>query len=1321
MKNKMKIPKKTRQHLYTYITAFSIPMLTLLTVYCFLGIHPFGDKSLLTSDLNGQYISFLSYFRHVVLEDGSLFYTFSKNLGGDMIGLGAYYLLSPLNFILLFFKTESLPTAVMVLTLIKTGLCGLTMNIFLNREALRRSSLLFSTSYALMAYMMVYQPHIMWLDGVIVLPLIVYGIEKIIKKQSPFLYILSLGAAIISNYYIGFMLCLFSLVYFFCSLLFFQNQITVSWKNKEIFRSIHRFGGYSLLAGGLSAFILLPTLQALRGGKASFALFPHTVETNFALMDFFSKFYIGNESQELPNIYCGMLIILFCVIFFLNKKISRKEKIGSGILLSVLIVSFTINICDAIWHGFNSPFGFPYRYSFIFSFLLILIAYKGYQKSKPILTPKVSVSIFAIVLGFSMIVEKYQYPHTSSAKIYISVFIFLLILTTFFLYAKRPLKIYIVAALCLCLMDLGVNSYLTLRSVEYTPYDNYYTYTQKNKAIHDQLKEMDSTFYRVEQTYRYNFNDPMLFNYHGLTHFSSTEKQFVKAFMEKMGFRTYVDYWSYYNQGSTISVDSLFGIKYLLTTDQIKKPYELLWRQDDVLVYKNPYALPLAFMVREDVLQVTLSEKDPFALQNSIWNAMAHTPEEVVEQAPEQAPEQAVEQAPENTPEEALFYPAEIKTIAFTNLREEDYEDGVCYRKQDATQEAFIEYSINNISADPLYAFFPAHEIRDVEIFINDTSTGDDNSLGSYFNTYNHNILDLGKRTVSDTPITLRIKLNEDEVFMEGALFYYQNMRVFNEYYEEVSSSPYMINSYTGAYLEGEVTNQSDKTYLLFTIPYEENWHFHVDGNRTPAIKVFDTLMAVEIPQGTVQGAPQGAPQGVHSVTLKYVPKHLYLGIAVTLLSGGILLLCVGFSLRRKRRLAGIKTPLHAPEHMTDAERAKRFPIILSKYNPAWPQWYDEEKERLLELISDDAIVRINHIGSTSVPGLTAKPTVDILLEIAVDTNIEKLIASLPSDEYICIRKPTVPDPDNKPPHIMFLKGYTSQGFAEKVYHIHVRYPGDWDEVHFRDYLTLHPEAAAKYAELKVKLKGRFEHDRDGYTNAKGEFIKAVTKQARDVLGTGNTLEKMDDFFSARIDIYDAHMLQNIEGIAEGHKELAKRIPAEAQTLLDLGCGTGLELEEIFWLHPDVCVTGIDLTQAMLDKLAEKYSDKNVIRVCASYLGYDFGSEKYDCVISFQTMHHLTHEEKTGLYINIRKALKPGGKYIECDYMVDTQEEEDHGVAESKRLRAEQNISDGEFYHLDTPCTVDNQIKLFVQAGFVGVEKIWHKGAATMIIAEKEL
>ncbi|WP_434304053.1 GrpB family protein [Clostridium botulinum] len=164
------------------------------------------------------------------------------------------------------------------------------------------------------------------------------------------------------------------------------------------------------------------------------------------------------------------------------------------------------------------------------------------------------------------------------------------------------------------------------------------------------------------------------------------------------------------------------------------------------------------------------------------------------------------------------------------------------------------------------------------------------------------------------------------------------------------------------------------------------------------------------------------------------------------------------------------------------------FPIILEEHNPMWKEWYLEEEKLIISSIGNDNIERINHIGSTSVNGLIAKPTIDILLEITKDCDLKFLVNVLEQNGYIFEKQPQKPAP-----HMMFMKGYTEKGFAEKVFHLHVRYLDDWNELYFRDYLQLHTDISQKYGKLKMILKDKYEHNRDGYTEAKTEFIRKYT------------------------------------------------------------------------------------------------------------------------------------------------------------------------------------------------------------------------------------
>jgi len=214
-------------------------------------------------------------------------------------------------------------------------------------------------------------------------------------------------------------------------------------------------------------------------------------------------------------------------------------------------------------------------------------------------------------------------------------------------------------------------------------------------------------------------------------------------------------------------------------------------------------------------------------------------------------------------------------------------------------------------------------------------------------------------------------------------------------------------------------------------------------------------------------------------------------------------------------------------------------------------------------------------------------------------------------------------------------------------------------------------------------------------------------------------MERMEDFFAARVDVYEEHMLSAVEGCEQAYALVPSLLPVPCSKLLDLGCGTGLELKQIFKRFPDLSVTGIDLTREMLDQLKRNFQHRKINLLWGSYFDVDLKTEEYDCAISFQTMHHFNHEAKIGLYQKIFSTLKDHGRYIECDYMVENQDEEDFYFAENKRIRKELNIPEGEFYHFDTPCTVANQISMLRQGGFDRVESVFRMGQTTILAAYK--
>ena len=215
-------------------------------------------------------------------------------------------------------------------------------------------------------------------------------------------------------------------------------------------------------------------------------------------------------------------------------------------------------------------------------------------------------------------------------------------------------------------------------------------------------------------------------------------------------------------------------------------------------------------------------------------------------------------------------------------------------------------------------------------------------------------------------------------------------------------------------------------------------------------------------------------------------------------------------------------------------------------------------------------------------------------------------------------------------------------------------------------------------------------------------------------------LEKMSDFFEARLDGYDEHMLTNIESAEEFYPFTAKQLPTiEDCHILDLGCGTGLELGEYFALNPSAKVTGIDLSSGMLAELKRKFYDKDITLMLGSYFDLPLGNNVFDAAVSVESLHHFTKEEKVHLYAKLHKALKRGGYFVLTDYFSLSDEEERMHRQNLIALKAEQGITDDEFYHYDTPLTVKHETDALLEAGFSSVEVLKNWGATYTIKAVK--
>lgn len=636
------------------VFAFFAPVFILLACFLLVGMFFRNGTSILILDANAQYVRFFEQLWSILRGKESLFYTFQRALGGEFFGYYTYYLASPFALIIALFPKNAIVEAMTLIAILKTGFSGLTFSILLHKTRPVNSIGfgMFSVMYALCAYAVSYQSNYMWMDALIWLPLITLGIESMIKENKFKLYIVSLAVAVWSNYYIGYMLCIFTLIYFaFYLASKSKEERNLTGERLHILKSIIRYVVYTgvalLMAGG----VLVSTVYSLNFGKLG--LFDASVlipETCASILEILSKMFIGNfgtfrsQPEGLPHLYAGTLLVILLPAFFISKKIKVREKIGYSILCAFFLMSLSISTLDLVWHGLSAPIWLSYRYSFIFTFIMLLMAYRAYESLKEFKFRYFAITAGAIVtllFILQMTVHPVQYVNGEKTSLNLGIFtvwisILLLVgyLVIFFFVKKKPSKIRMLS-LILC----GVVSFeaLLASALSYkdqftdsgwTSRATYYGIQANADIVSDFFKEHDTGLYRAE-SYSYDeTNDPIIFNTRGVSEFVSTFNARAKDFLYCLGFNAGKQSSLYrYNDdtknkeqhegniqvASRFLTDSLLGIKYIyLKSDNslpsglenyYKKIAEL---ENGYVVYENPYALSFAYAVNDRLKDVTI-------------------------------------------------------------------------------------------------------------------------------------------------------------------------------------------------------------------------------------------------------------------------------------------------------------------------------------------------------------------------------------------------------------------------------------------------------------------------------------------------------------------------------------------------------------------------------------------------------------------------------------------------------------------------------------------------------------------------------------------
>ena len=787
-----------------YLISFIIPVVAMILIFIFRGIFPFGKETFLRTDMYHQYAPFFSEFQYKLHHGGSLLYSWDVGLGINFSALYAYYLASPLNWLLLLCPKGLILEFMTYMIVAKIGLAGVAMCWYLRRRFPEQTlgCSVIAILYALSGYISAYSWNLMWLDCIILFPLIMLGLERLVRGESAMLYVIALGLSILSNYYISIMTCIFMVIYFIC-----LNVLEGMGNARVVGLRVLRFGLYSLIAGGLAAVTLLPEIYALQMTASSDFNFPQTATQYFTIIDMFARQMPFVETEQgldhWPNIYAGALVFLLLPLYFMNRKIELREKIVNGLLLVFFYLSFSVNILNFIWHGFHYPNSLPCRQSFIYIFLILVLCYEAWLHRAASSVQEVNAS-FGMAIAFLLVAQKV----VTDDAIHFSVFYLsglFVLLYYYFLYTertrtKRAHHWTVLAMLVIVSVEATLNMAVT--SVTTTSRTAYVSDNKDVEKLVQAVRAEDDGFYRFEKITRKTKDDGAWMNFPSVSLFSSTAYAHCSDFFKRMGMESSTN--AYSITGSTPLMNMLMSVKYGIYSEEPQAPGErglsYIASSGVTSIYQTEFALPLGYMLSDSALEA--------------WDTHAGTP--------------ALAQ---NSLCEALD----------------------CAPVMDSVLGEFYDsdYSFTADQAGEYYAYVNNAAVKQVTANFGYTEK-------SFNNVDRGFLLELGYLEAGDT-VTLHSKTEGQSVSADVYRFDYNALRELQDVLQDESLE---LTSWKDTKLSGTITTEKGGV-MMTSIPYDPGWKVFVDGVETDITEVKDTFLGVELTPGTHTIELRFMPQGL--------------------------------------------------------------------------------------------------------------------------------------------------------------------------------------------------------------------------------------------------------------------------------------------------------------------------------------------------------------------------------------------------------------------------------------------------------------------------
>ncbi|WP_367377102.1 YfhO family protein [Levilactobacillus cerevisiae] len=549
--------------------AWLVALAIVTGVFVFWGVAPFGNHGLLMSDMGTQYIPLLTAMQHALKYQVFHLYSFSQSLGSVVVPTVAYYLLSPFNLIVVFFSGSQVPIAASLIVMAKIATIAATMTWYLQRHfrTTQRLTIIFALAFSFCGFVAVNYFDFMWLDSLIILPLVAGGLDRLVRDQRPGMFFGWLLASIVTNYYLGYMTCLFAVLYFAYILYNWLSERPETTHVADWYGRLSQFVLTSVLSGLSAAVILIPTgLGMLQTAKSTTNNLNLHFLPEFGL-EFFAQFGVGatNYSQRLwhaPTVFVSSAVVLLVLTYFVQPRISKRQKWSAGLLLGALFLAMWIRTFNTIWHMMQAPAGFPFRNVFFLSFVMVVLAFAAWQAEPRKIKRHwqwglPTIQVFSMVIGAKFItfmvklmqgrsarLEKYyqniQLVHWHSiglSAVYI-------VATAVVIFATQRLwRKWLISLLVIT--EVGGNFILSMSTTSFGDQKAYEAAYQAESKQMSQVNDPDGQLYRVQNdntlinrayySHYNNYNDSLLFNFHGLTSYSSTLNEQTRQTLQKLG------------------------------------------------------------------------------------------------------------------------------------------------------------------------------------------------------------------------------------------------------------------------------------------------------------------------------------------------------------------------------------------------------------------------------------------------------------------------------------------------------------------------------------------------------------------------------------------------------------------------------------------------------------------------------------------------------------------------------------------------------------------------------------------------------------------